>query len=1342
MKSYNSHKEPDRPNSSHLRSASMPNPLVNLDCLAKSEHQRCAFSPLGSQPDQELLRLVNALPGIVFRCTAAPGWPMVYLSQGCTTILGYGPEDLIAADNCAGAYNAIVHPDDLSEVIHCIEAAIAQQQPYVVEYRVRTKAGEEKWLWEKGYGLYDQAGNVTGLEGFITDITTRKQAETAVAEQRALLKTILDNIPQHIYWKDLHSVYQGGNKAWAHSLGLSSPEAAIGKTDYDLYPPNQAELFRQRDREVIASNQPFLHVVRCDRTVDGDLIWKDSNKLPLHNAKGAIIGILGTYEDITEKRQAEAALRDSEKRYRLLAQHSTDLIAQHYLDGVYQYVSPAASQLLGYAPQEMLGRPIQDFIHPADRAMLEQALQAIPNGPNPESTLLSYRVQRRDGQYIWFETTLSVICNPENQMPIEFITVSRDVSERRQVALGLAGQKRVLEMIATDSPLAETLEQLVLLIEEQAPGAHCSVMLLQGDRLYLGAAPHLPDCYKQAVEGLPIGADIGSCGTAAYSGQMIITEDIHTDPRWAGYLELAKASNLRSCWSRPIFSSQGRVLGVYAILHPYPAAPTGRDRQLLETATQLAGIAIERKRVDEALKQAEEKYRSIFENAVEGIFQTTPEGYYSAANPMLAQIYGYSSVEDLMQSLTDISHQLYVDPNRRAEFITLIQAAGEVREFESQIRRKDGSIIWISESARALYDQRGALIGYEGTVEDITHRKLAERNLHYRDRLLQGVADATYCLLMNPDLEEVIPEVLATLGYAAEVDRVYLYENHPHIPNGDVALSMRFEWTRDGIAPSIHQPHWHNQPYRELGLQHWYDAFCDGKAVSGPAHTFPEEQQSIFRLDNIISILMVPVFLDGFLWGFIGFDDCTTERQWSASDESILVAIAASIGGAIKRQQTEEQMRYQAFHDALTGLPNRSLFDQQLPSAIAYAARHNEMLAVAFLDLDRFKNINDSLGHAVGDELLRSVTQRLLGCLRKEDIIARWGGDEFTLILPHIKAPEAAARVARRISAALKPAFHLAGHELHITSSIGIALYPQDGQDLKTLLQNADAALYRVKEHGRDSYQFYTSTLNSQASQLLSLESSLHHALERNEFIVQYQPQIDSRTGKVVQMEALLRWQHPELGLVPPDQFIAMAEENGLILPIGEWVLETACLQGRQWQTMDMPMRVAVNLSARQFQQQDLVLRVATILKRTRLKAQYLELEITETTTMRDMEFTRDMLYAFSAMGVRIAIDDFGTGYSSLNYLKVFPLHALKVDRSFIKDLAANPDDEAIAKTIITLGHGLGLQVVAEGVETEEQVRTLRALDCDAMQGYYFSRPLSGEDATAFLQQSVQRMGY
>jgi diguanylate cyclase (GGDEF)-like protein/PAS domain S-box-containing protein len=424
------------------------------------------------------------------------------------------------------------------------------------------------------------------------------------------------------------------------------------------------------------------------------------------------------------------------------------------------------------------------------------------------------------------------------------------------------------------------------------------------------------------------------------------------------------------------------------------------------------------------------------------------------------------------------------------------------------------------------------------------------------------------------------------------------------------------------------------------------------------------------------------------------------------------------------RKSVEDQILYHATHDALTGLPNRVLFDDRLATALRHSARHHDMIAVLFLDVDRFKIINDTLGHTVGDTLLVALSRRLREAVRAEDTVARMGGDEFIFILRDLKSAEDAVKPAQKILDAIRPPFHVACHELHVTASIGISLHPADGPGPEQLLKCADMALYRAKERGRDRIQLYNPALNVRVLEQMVLEGRLRRAIEHSQFVLLYQPQIALDSGEVVGFEALLRWRHPELGLLPPNEFVPLAEESGLIEPLGLWVLRTACLQHRAWREARLaPLRLAVNMSARQFQRPGLESRIRDVLAETGMEASRLELELTESVLMQEGDHTASLLAELSGLGIGLALDDFGTGYSSLSYLKRFPITRVKIDRSFVRDIATSEGDAAVARAVIAMAHGLGVEVVAEGIETLEQLAVLRRYECDEGQGYLLGRP-------------------
>ena len=448
--------------------------------------------------------------------------------------------------------------------------------------------------------------------------------------------------------------------------------------------------------------------------------------------------------------------------------------------------------------------------------------------------------------------------------------------------------------------------------------------------------------------------------------------------------------------------------------------------------------------------------------------------------------------------------------------------------------------------------------------------------------------------------------------------------------------------------------------------------------------------------------------------------------DWCSADLNLIDSVGSQIYLAMRRSRLDQVNCIRSSYDPLTHLPDRVLFNQQLVRSLATCLKQDTMLGVAFLDLDRFKNINDTLGHEVGDLLLQQVAERLQGCLRGYDVVARWGGDEFTLLLSALRSPEDVSNISERILHRLAVPFNVQGEELYVTASLGIALAPYDGEDEPTLLRNADAAMYQAKARGRNNYQIYFEEINANARSQLNLETDLRKAVDNGDLFLCYQPQVDLATGQWLGMEALIRWRHPSLGIIAPSKFIPIAEETGLIEPIGHWVLHASCSQYCQWHQMGLPpMRLAVNLSPHQFHRSHLVRSVMQIVNSTGFDPRYLELEVTESAAMHDVDFAIDVLKKLSNTGMQIAMDDFGTGYSSLSVLKHFPLDTIKIDRSFVKDLVESPSDAAIASTIIALAKGLNFKVLAEGIENAEQVTVLSKMGCDYAQGYWFSHPLN-----------------
>jgi diguanylate cyclase (GGDEF)-like protein len=511
-----------------------------------------------------------------------------------------------------------------------------------------------------------------------------------------------------------------------------------------------------------------------------------------------------------------------------------------------------------------------------------------------------------------------------------------------------------------------------------------------------------------------------------------------------------------------------------------------------------------------------------------------------------------------------------------------------------------------------------------------------------------------------------------------------------------------------GTAFRTKQPCIMNDFLADKRTTHWHDLASKGGTRSGAS--FP-----LLKSDEAIGVLL-----------FLSSEQNTFTQELV----ELLARLAENVSFALenfdrnaKKEQAEERIKYLATHDVLTGLPNRASFNQLLEFSIKSARRNGRKCAVLFVDLDRFKIINDSLGHAAGDALLIEVGHRLRSCVRESDVVVRLGGDEFIVMLNEVVDNQQAATVAQKVLAAISPAFALAGQECHTTASIGIAMFPADGADVDTLTKNADVAMYIAKEDGKNNFRFYTAAVKTQSIDNLMLETSLHHALERNQFLLHYQPKVDLATGQITGVEALLRWTHPDLGMLPPMQFIPLAEETGLIVPIGRWVLREACAQNMLWQRQGLrAVSMAVNLSPRQFIDESLLHDIDAALAASGMPPELLQLEVTESMVMQNVPRAIKLLDTIQSRGIRLAIDDFGTGYSSMSLMKQFPIDTIKIDRSFVRDLPDNCEDKAIAQAIISMGKALGMTVVAEGVETHQQQTFLRDHACDEMQGFLFSK--------------------
>nr|WP_284047766.1 EAL domain-containing protein [Halomonas gemina] len=824
-------------------------------------------------------------------------------------------------------------------------------------------------------------------------------------------------------------------------------------------------------------------------------------------------------------------------------------------------------------------------------------------------------------------------------------------------------------MIAQQAPLEKTLDAIAHWIGLQLPGAVVAFMRFDPARCSLSLVPsqRFSRDYFERLQDVPVGMAVASFGAAAYLRRQVITEDIKTDPRWAVFRSAALTEGLRACWSSPVITAQGELLGTFGIYYRQPSAPSEVSKRRLRQAAALIALAIIKDRDSRHHRTLAEWHRSLFVNHPDGVYEFDLEGRFQRGNAALERITGYP-----VQDLVGRHFNEFVVPDYRELTQAAFDAAraGASRHYETQGLHADGHTSHL-EITNFPVTVEGEIVGVYGICHDITQRKRQEAEL----RLLQrGIEASPNGIVMADASQPDMPIVYANeafcrlTGYASceVLGRNCRFLQGPETDLAAVDTLRHALATRSEVQVTLRN-------YCKDGTPFW----------------------------NRLAISPV-VDEAGRCTHFIGTQqDITRERD------------------------QEAQIAYQATHDLLTGLPNRTALDDRLEHALHWSRQHQRLIAVLYLDLDGFKAINEGLGHPIGNRLLVAIADRLHPLLGPRDTLARLTGDEFAFLLRDVTTREEVVRAAERILATFEHAFEIDGHALHISASIGVACSDEPVQQAHELLQHADLALEAAKLQGRNTWQWYQGKGTEDTSEQVLMRHDLHAALRDNQFELYYQPVVEAVNGRIRSVEALVRWHHPTQGLVSPGDFIPIAEQTGQIIPLGRWVLRQACQRLAELRAKgERVCPVAVNISSLQFRRDGFLDEVQAILDETGLPPELLELEMTESILLGGAEQAIEMIDTLRGMHITVAIDDFGTGFSSLSYLRDLPIHKIKLDRAFIRDILTNHRNAAIVQGIITMAHHMDLVVVAEGIETRAQQEDLVRRGCDLLQGFLFARPM------------------
>ena len=1089
--------------------------------------------------------------------------------------------------------------------------------------------------------------------------------------------------------------------------------------------------------DLAALNATILHCLKGRETFyDAEIrVWRQSREWQWLSVRGRVVArdaerratrVVATFMDASDRKLAERVLAESEERYHSIFETSVHGILLGIPNGKLLSVNPAACTMTGYSEAELISTGLGGIVDPLD-LRAESFLRAYVESSHCSGEI---RIIRKDGEPI--EVAVSSVVYAERSGAMRASLILQDVTHTRLVERKLlrltnlhATRSRCNHAISHSHSAQEMFDSVCRIVVECNEFGLTWIACADGYAVEVAAAS-AKGAERDYLDGILLGLDpalpvgVGPLARAIRHRSVIVTNDFLSDPSTQPWHDRAAKHGLRSAAVFPL-EQAGSTIGALVLhsteLHYF-------DQQLVDLVREIAqdiSFGLDNLARAVALSNSESRFRTLWETSTDAILMMDEQSLICYANPAVRDVFGYRPEVLIGQSLAMLQPARLREGHQNGMTRYLTDGTQRINWRAAHVPglHCDGHEIPLEIAFSEAHIGGKRL--FIGCIHDITERKRAHDLITYQNRILKMIST-----------DAVIDE---TLGSIANMVKEL---------TSDVRCSIQGLSERDGSSAwpcAVGMP----EPFRRAVLDQFSGFVActpgPGQQKNQPVITVDFEHDEAYaeyaaaaRERDISGCCTWPVFgrqQQALATVALYYRQARAPTEW----ELALVLAAIDLTElAIENKRSDERIRHLAHSDELTGLPNRARFLQDLTQAIARGARSMHRVGLLFMDLDRFKNINDTFGHDAGDQVLCEVARRLRAAVRDVDIVARLGGDEFVVVVENVNDSGLLATIATKLIDQIVNPIEVGARQFHLTASIGISVYPNDGNDIHALIKNADVAMYRVKETGRNGFQFYAEQMSAGSLERMLLESGLRHALEHDELVLHYQPKLCLLTGDITGIEALVRWQHPEMGLLRPLKFISLAEETGLIVAIGRWVLQAACRQMKSWIDASLaPPRVAVNLSARQFRHEKLFEDIDGALRQYGLPPHLLELEITESLVMDNPDHAVQLLDKFKAMGIHLAMDDFGTGYSSLANLKQFPFDTVKVDRSFVRDLALDPNDAAISRAIIAMAHALQLRVVAEGVETEAQLEFLRAHGCDEIQGHHFAMPMSADALSAFL---------